>query len=153
MLRKEEGGRAGCGRSGLEPCVGGGSDTRDGMPSAGSGKTQEGDRLFAQRDRDPTVTSATSREKSDMNEVNGSSSPYPRAGPAPASPFLRLQVPSSLSLPVQHPPTNSSFDKIRTPSQGLPVARGSYNQLREPPKRRGYSRTDSEVGVKLAWPR
>ena len=62
-------------------------------------------------------------------QVSGSSSPVLKVIPAPDSPTLPVQLPSSTPLSVQHPPPVSSFDKNCTPPQAPVVGHGKYGLI------------------------
>ena len=135
----------------------GGSGTSDGTPSAALGETPRGDRLRFNRVGDPNETSTASpRLQSDVREVDGALLPLsPRRLPRTLlPPHLSAQVPSSPSSSVQLPPVNSSSDKSCMQPREPLVTQGNYahliyDELRDPCRRRGYARKDSEAVHKL----
>ena len=104
---------------------------------------------FPVRNGDPTETCTTSPwGRSDVREVNGSSSHSTVTVPVTAPPSQSIQAPSSYSLSVQFPPVISSFGKNSTQSEAPPATQVdydhvAYDELRDFARPKGYARNHS----------
>ena len=144
MLRAEKGGCAGCGESGLGPCLGG---SRANWMECLRWPVGEFRGTIGRFRRGMGILMRVARLRFGSSLVCMGLIDLPlalRGLPAPASPSLSCQVPPPTILPVQLPPLNSPPSLVALTPQVAPVNYDhlAYDELRAPRRQCGYVRTD-----------